>query len=183
MRVVRCSTVVVLAAPVGCGSETADTAAAPESSAPPVTDATPITDERNPVVAWREGVDQDWDAYAVFTVTIDDGCLVLESPSTRYQTLSIWPAGTSWDTTASAVVLPDGARLHDGDTIAIGGGGIPLDQADDNGVDSRALADDGLARLQACSAEHGGLDVWLFDSTGTIERASVDQLDTTTATS
>ena len=34
----------------------------------------------------------------------------------------IWPHGTGWDSEASAVVLPDGTLVHQGDEVHGGGG-------------------------------------------------------------
>jgi len=36
-----------------------------------------------------------------------------------------WQSGTTWDPTASEVILPDGGRVSPGDEIEAGGGGRP----------------------------------------------------------
>lgn len=62
------------------------------------------------------------DAEVFGEVVIEAKCLYLSwtEPETRYPV--IWPHGTAWDSGQSAVVLPDGTLVHEGDEVYGGGG-------------------------------------------------------------
>jgi len=55
-------------------------------------------------------------------VVIEAECLYLSrtEPETRFPV--IWPHGTAWDSEQSAVVLPGGTLVHEGDEVYGGGG-------------------------------------------------------------
>ncbi len=62
------------------------------------------------------------DAEVFGEVVIEAECLYLSwaEPETRFPV--IWPYGTAWDSEQSAVVLPGGALVHEGDEVYGGGG-------------------------------------------------------------
>ena len=95
----------------------------------------------DPVVAWVDGVDQNWDTlWPAAEVLVDNGCILLTTPDdTGEPVLTVWPTGTTWDHEASAIVLPDGFVVHEGDVIEVGGGGILFDQSAGNNVDVAGL--------------------------------------------
>ncbi len=128
----------------------------------------------DPVIAWLDGVDQNWDAlWPAAEVFIEHDCVMLRSPDgTDDPALTVWPTGTTWDHEASAIVLADGVVVYEGDVIEVGGGQVPFDQAGGNNANAAGLGNDGLARLQACADDHPGSPVWMLDADGSVGPAS-----------
>ena len=61
---------------------------------------------------------------AVYGVLVLEGdCLLLRE--SEHVVVPVWQSGTTWDPTASEVILPDGGRVSLGDEIEAGGGGRP----------------------------------------------------------
>ena len=56
-------------------------------------------------------------------LVLEGGCLVLREG--EWVDVPVWQSGTTWDPTASEVILPDGGRVSLGDEIEAGGGGRP----------------------------------------------------------
>jgi hypothetical protein len=74
-----------------------------------------------PVVEANRG--SGGDGAEVFGVLVVEGScsyLVWTEPETRYPV--IWPHGTDWNPEVSAVVLPDGRLVYEGDEVYGGGG-------------------------------------------------------------
>lgn len=62
------------------------------------------------------------DAEVPGKVVLEGACLYLQLPGTTYRFPVVWPHGTWWDESDSAVVLPDGTHVHEGDVVHGGGG-------------------------------------------------------------
>jgi hypothetical protein len=94
-----------------CGSE----------SAPPPVDGGSALDLP---IAESSGDDRDADIGGVVVFEEATGCVVLERDDYVYPAL--WPEGTYAQRDPFVLTLPDGQVVHEGDTVA-GGGGVPSD--------------------------------------------------------
>ena len=56
-------------------------------------------------------------------LVLEGDCLLLREG--EWVVVPVWQSGTTWDPTASEVILPDGGRVSLGDEIEAGGGGRP----------------------------------------------------------
>lgn len=56
-------------------------------------------------------------------LVLEGGCLLLRDG--EQVDVPVWQSGTTWDPTASEVILPDGGRVSLGDEIEAGGGARP----------------------------------------------------------
>jgi hypothetical protein len=56
-------------------------------------------------------------------LVLDGDCLLLRGDDDV--SVPVWQSGTTWDSNASEVVLPDGGRVSIGDEVEAGGGGRP----------------------------------------------------------
>ena len=68
---------------------------------------------------WRGGGET---AEVLGSVVIEGDCIFLRQPEidTRYPV--VWPHGTSWNPSESAIKLPDGTLVYEGDQVYGGGG-------------------------------------------------------------
>jgi hypothetical protein len=62
----------------------------------------------------------DAEVFGTLVVEADCAYLAWTEPETRFPV--VWPHGSGWDSKASAVVLPDGTFVHEGDEVYGGGG-------------------------------------------------------------
>ncbi len=62
------------------------------------------------------------DAEVFGEVVIEAECLYLSWTESETRFPVIWPYGTAWDSERSAVVLPGGTLVHEGDEVYGGGG-------------------------------------------------------------
>jgi len=67
------------------------------------------------------GIGEEAAVYGV--LVLEGGCLLLRDG--EQVDVPVWQSGTTWDPTASEVILPDGGRVSLGDEIGAGGGGRP----------------------------------------------------------
>ena len=67
------------------------------------------------------GLSEEAAVYGV--LVLEGGCLLLRDG--EQVVVPVWQSGTTWDSTASEVILPDGGRVSLGDEIEAGGGGRP----------------------------------------------------------
>jgi hypothetical protein len=111
-----------------------------------------------------EGNRRSWgeEAEILGKVVIEDKCLHLDvsEVDTRYPV--IWPHGTHWDSSRSAVVLPGGTLVVEGVEVYGGGGYHGTDQLSDY------TTADGVALLSSCVDNEYG-EIAVFNSSGKIE--------------
>jgi hypothetical protein len=95
-------------------------------------------------------------------VTIEGECVYLlqSEIDTRYPV--IWPHGTQWDSDQSAVVLPDGTRVTEGDEVSGSGGYHDRDSL------SEYTTSDGVASVSSCVDNEYG-EVAVLNSSGKID--------------
>jgi len=104
---------------LGCGSETAPTAAG-EADGDGASAATGLD---GPVMRHLAAfANEGEDAEVGGLIQIEGGCLYvsLDDGGERYPI--VWPASTTWDVNANEVVLPNGDVIGDGDLVYGGGG-------------------------------------------------------------
>lgn len=98
--------------------------------------------------------DAHWDsvpaAQVSGTVTMRDGCLLLDSE------IVFWQHGTRWDQDAEAVVLEDGTTVQLGKEFTGGGGTYDLRGDGSGTLDMRSLlGNEGGRAIESCSATTG----------------------------
>lgn len=98
--------------------------------------------------------DAHWDsvpaAQVSGTVTMRDGCLLLDSE------IVFWQHGTRWDEDAEAVVLEDGTTVELGQEFTGGGGTYGLRGDGSGTLDMRSLlGNEGGRAIESCSATTG----------------------------
>ena len=70
----------------------------------------------------------------------DDGCVTVDG------FVVAWPPGTSWDEESQLIVLPDGSRIGDGDSVAGSGG------ANEGDALRFSLGEEALAEAERCTS-------------------------------
>ena len=98
--------------------------------------------------------DADWESVPAAgisgTVTLRDGCLLLDSE------IVFWQHGTRWDQDAEAVVLEDGTTVDLGQEFTGGGGHYDLRGDDSGALDVRSLLGNEAGRaIESCFATTG----------------------------
>lgn len=101
------------------------------------------------------------DALVVGELVVEPGCLYLYQPDDGDRFPVIWPHRTSWDADQSAVVLPGGVLVHEGDSLS-GGGGYHKDNLD------RFTVPEGVELALACVDNEFG-EIAVFNSPGPLD--------------
>lgn len=96
-------------------------------------------------------------------VVIEGDCIYLyqSGNDTRYPV--VWPHGTRWDTGNSAIVLPDGTPVVDGDEV-YGGGGYHYP----DGISEDTTAQ-GVVRISACVDDNDSGEIAVFNTSDRID--------------
>ena len=113
-----------------------------------------------PVVGGNRSLSGE-DAAVSGEVVIEGRCLYLRIPDTDQRFPVVWPHGTSWDDSDSAIVLSDGTLIREGDVVS-GGGGYHSEDFD------HYTNAEGVSRLGECVDNTYG-EVAVFNSGGEIE--------------
>lgn len=94
-------------------------------------------------------------------LVVEPECLYLQRPDSGERFPVIWPHRTGWDSAQSAVMLPDGTLVHEGDRVS-GSGGYHSDNLD------RFIGPEGVKAALACvDNQHG--EVAVFNTRGEID--------------
>ena len=103
----------------------------------------------------------------------DDGCVTVEG------FVVAWPPGTTWDDEAQVIVLPDGSRVGDGDSVTGSGG------ASDGAPLTFSLGEEALVAADRCTSvrvgEEPGVFVFNAESDSVSVAAQADGTRTTTS--
>ena len=98
------------------------------------------------------------DAEVFGIVIIEGDCIYLYDPQIESRYPVVWPHGTLWNPAESAIKLPDGTPVHDGDEV-YGGGGYHTENLD------TYIVSEGVARALSCvDNEYGEIAVFNSDS-------------------
>lgn len=100
------------------------------------------------------------DATVVGEVLVEGECLYLVQGETRYPV--IWPHGTRWDATESAVALPGGTLAYQGDEVS-GGGGYHHEENL-----AEYTSQEGVELIMSCVDNDWG-EIAVFNSGGPVE--------------
>ncbi len=95
------------------------------------------------------------DAEVFGIVVVEGGCIYLRQDGidTRYPV--VWPHGTSWSSAESAIKLPDGSLVYDGDQV-YGGGGYPTE----GNLDQYTVAEGVELALRCVDNQYGEIAVF-----------------------
>ncbi len=102
------------------------------------------------------------DAEVLGVVVIEGDCIYLRQADidTRYPV--VWPHGTSWNRAESAIELPDGTLVYDGDQV-YGGGGYHHE----GNLDEYTVAEGIELALRCVDNQYG--EVAVFNSGGDVD--------------
>jgi hypothetical protein len=95
------------------------------------------------------------------TLVVEGDCAYLAGTEPENRFPVIWPHGTGWDSEASAVVLPDGTLVYQGDEVYGGGG----NRSSDLGA---VTSQEGVDLVLSCVDNRYG-EVAVFNSSGDID--------------
>lgn len=98
------------------------------------------------------------DAEVSGVVVIESDCLYLQMPGSDERSPVIWPHGTSWSYQESAIQLPDGTFVYEGDEVRGGGGYHHLERVNEftvtEGVElAVSCADDQTGEIAVFNAD------------------------------
>lgn len=102
------------------------------------------------------------DAEVSGVVVIESDCIYLHMPATDSRYPVVWPHGTSWNKQDSAIELPDGILVYEGDEVR-GGGGYHSGQNL-----SEFTGTEGLELAMACADNQYG-EIAVFNSSDHVE--------------
>ena len=103
------------------------------------------------------------DAEVLGIVIIEGNCIFLHQPEVETRYPVVWPHGTSWSRAESAIRLPDGTLVYEGDKV-YGGGGYHKE----GNLDEYTVAE-GVELALSCVDNRYG-EVAVFNSDDDIEK-------------